>query len=588
MTQNDGFKTTIRTYRLVATSLVIAAATFAAHPKIARDLDDTKSGANVDVIIQYKSSASAKAVESIKGKGGIEKGRFTAAAGGLYTIPSAKLKELADDPSIDYISPDRALGRALDYAAPTVGAITAAKQYGVTGKGVGIAILDSGVQETPDLAGRVVYTESFLPSAKSTQDEYGHGTHVAVTAVGDGTSSNATYGGIAPKAKIINLRVLDENGMGQDSYAITAIQRAIELKSKYNIRILNLSLGRPIFESFLTDPLCQAVESAWKAGIFVVVAAGNYGRVDPMGAMGYGTITAPGNDPYVITVGAMKTMSTASRNDDEIASYSSKGPSAIDHVVKPDIVAPGNRIISGRGRQNTTLSNQYPENIVSRFYMKLSGTSVAAPMVAGAAALLIEKDPGLTPDQLKAKLMKTANKAFPAVTTVYDATTGLTYVEHYDVFTVGAGYLDVAAALASKDKPDTRLRAVSPFAVYDNTAAQLYAVSNTNYMCADSAVWGSSAVWGATCGASAVWGSSGVWGTSAVWGSSAVWGTSAVWGAIIGGVAGGPPPQSGSALIWAAPVITATSAAGLWGDDSALAGTSTIGAESSRAVAKGE
>src|SRR5713226_4638393 len=124
------------------------------------------------------------------------------------------------------------------------------------------------------------------------------------------------------------------------------IDQAVALKSKYNIRVINLSLGRPIYESYTLDPLCQAVEKAWESGIVVVVAAGNGGRDNSQGTEGYGTIMAPANDPYVITVGAMKDMRTLTRGDDLIASYSSKGPTLIDHVVKPDIVAPGNRIIS--------------------------------------------------------------------------------------------------------------------------------------------------------------------------------------------------------------------------------------------------
>jgi serine protease AprX len=140
--------------------------------------------------------------------------------------------------------------------------------------------------------------------------------------------------------------VLDSNGQGTDSSVIAAIDRAVELKDIYNIRVLNLSLGRTIRETYALDPLCQAVERAWRAGIVVVVAAGNNGRDNSMGTSGYSTITSPGNHPYVITVGAMKDRSTVARGDDEIASYSSKGPTLLDQVVKPDLVAPGNGIIS--------------------------------------------------------------------------------------------------------------------------------------------------------------------------------------------------------------------------------------------------
>ena len=148
---------------------------------------------------------------------------------------------------------------------------------------------------------------------------------------GDGTASTGhayyyTFRGIAPKANLVNLRALDSSGQGTDSSVISAIDRAITLKNAYGIRVINLSLGRMIQESYTEDPLCQAVQRAWQSGLVVVVAAGNYGRDNSMGTYGYGTITSPGNSPYVITVGAMKDMGTISKVDDLIASYSSKGP----------------------------------------------------------------------------------------------------------------------------------------------------------------------------------------------------------------------------------------------------------------------
>ncbi len=177
-------------------------------------------------------------------------------------------------------------------------------------------------------------------------DQFGHGQHVAGIIAASGQTSNCpncmrSFKGIAPGVNLIDLRVLDQNGQGTDSNVIAAIDAAIYLKNIYNIRVINLSLGRPVYESYTLDPLCQAVEAAWKAGIVVSVAAGNDGRDNTFGEQGYGTINAPGNDPYVITVGAMKTEGTYTRTDDLIASYSSKGPTQIDHVVKPDLVAPG-------------------------------------------------------------------------------------------------------------------------------------------------------------------------------------------------------------------------------------------------------
>ena len=183
-------------------------------------------------------------------------------------------------------------------------------------------------------------------------DKFGHGTHVAGFIGATGTSSGtangyaATYAGMAPGVNLINLRVLDQNGSGTDSGVVAAIQEAITLQSTYNIRVISMSLGRPIFESYTLDPVDQAVEAAWKAGIVVVTAAGNEG------AMLLRTALAPssfrGTIPPVITVGATMTELTPTRADDQIASYSSKGPTAIDHTCKPDLVAPGNRQVSLR------------------------------------------------------------------------------------------------------------------------------------------------------------------------------------------------------------------------------------------------
>ena len=170
--------------------------------------------------------------------------------------------------------------------------------FGLEGDGVGIAIIDSGIFNHPDLnaanssKSRVVYRQSFIGGELN--DDFGHGTHVAGIVAGNGSSSDQqgafrTFKGIAPNANLLDLRVLDQNGASNDSVVIAAIEKAVQLKSQYNVRVINLSLGRPIFESCSQDPLCQAVEAAWKSGIVVVVAAGNVGR------NGYATILSPGS-----------------------------------------------------------------------------------------------------------------------------------------------------------------------------------------------------------------------------------------------------------------------------------------------------
>jgi subtilisin family serine protease len=326
---------------------------------------------------------------------------------------------------------------------------------------------------------RIAYQQSFIGD---TDDHYGHGTHVAGIIAGNGKQSlgsnfTKTFTGIAPNAYLINLKALDQNGAGTDSTVINAIQTAINLKSQYNIRVINLSLGRAVYESYTLDPLCQAVEQAWKAGIVVVVAAGNDGRDNSANTNGYGTITAPGNDPYVITVGAMKPMDTSTRTDDLIASYSSKGPTLYDHIVKPDLVAPGNRAISVLAGGSVPEYSQTVNFVSHSFYIvngdknassnyfQLSGTSMAAAVVSGGVADLLEAQPQLTPDQVKARLMQTAYKTFPSYSSTTDATTGITYTSQYDIFTIGAGYLDLQAALASTDVATGS--ALSPAVTYD-------------------------------------------------------------------------------------------------------------------------
>src|SRR5437763_11253375 len=551
--------------------------------KLSKDLDALKgghNGATVDVIIQFNQTPTAVHHQKVQNKGGVLKTKLDVIKGAHYSVPTGSLEDLENDPDVAYISPNRPLSgtsaSTLDYAAETVNAPMARQQWGLDGTGIGVAVIDSGVTAVGDLywwipsnqtyGSRVVYSQNFVPGTTDSSDQYGHGTHVAGIIASQGwfsTGSNFThtFKGIAPNTNVINLRVLDQNGAGTDSSVIAAIQTAISLKSTYNIRVINLSLGRQVFESYTLDPLCQAVEAAWSAGIVVVAAAGNQGRNDSAGTEGYGTIAAPGNDPYAITVGVMKTAETPTRSDDTIASYSSKGPTAYDFVVKPDIVAPGNQVVSTLAPNASLLStptdvylSEYSSattsstggntknnkknstssltaNTISTSYMRLSGTSMATPVVSGAAVLLLQQNPNLTPDQVKARLMKTASKNFPAYSTVTDSTTGITYTDYYDIFTIGAGYLDVAAALSSNDMADAS--AVSPAAVFDPSTQSVYLVTGQGVVWGDSSPWATSLVWGTNVfvnGTAVLWGSSVCWGTSTSDGFSVVWGTGVVWG----------------------------------------------------------
>ena len=373
--------------------------------KFARDIDRHNANAMVDVIVQFKVTPSAQHYQRMSARGVMLKTKLHSIKAASFRIPVSALAKLESDPDVLYVSPDRTV-RLSDYEsfASAVEADVAAQQYGFDGTGVGVAVIDSGVADHADFhtasGTRVVHSESFIPGNTSTVDAYGHGTHVSGIIGGSGAASGSGSGyskqivGMAPNVNIINLRVLDQNGVGTDSLVIAAIQRAIALKTQYNIRVMNLSLGRPVFESYTLDPLCQAVEQAWAAGIVVVVAAGNDGRDNSMGTRGFATIGAPGNDPAVITVGATRTMGTATRGDDAIASYSSKGPTLFDHIVKPDIVAPGNRIGSLIVK-NSTLDAANPSLEIAPTgacsgtcptkYFRLSGTSMSTPVVSGAS-----------------------------------------------------------------------------------------------------------------------------------------------------------------------------------------------------------
>jgi serine protease AprX len=530
-------------------------------PKFASDLQQrVEANGMVTIIVQHRVMPTVAHLKNMQGRGAAIKSQFHSIRAVTMRVPASMLAELAQDPNVTYITPDRtqkmAANPVTEQFATPVEADVAASQYGFDGTGIGVAVIDSGIAAHPDLnnangVSRVVYSQSFVAGDSTTPDRFGHGTHVAGLIGGNGSSSGtgngypATYAGVAPNVNIISLRVLDQNGSGTDSQVIAAIQQAIALKNTYNIRVINMSLGRPVFESYTLDPVDQAVEAAWQAGIVVVAAAGNNGRYALTN--GFGTIVVPGNDPSVITVGAAMTELTPSRADDQIASYSSKGPTTLDHICKPDLTAPGNRLVSLRVA-GSALDTTFPQYEVgpssgTAMYYELSGTSMAAPIVSGAVALMLQQNPALTPDQVKARLMKTAWKGIGQFTYSHDRLGNL-YNNEYDLFTYGAGYLNVNAALGNTDLA-TGL-ALSPTAVLNANGS--VTVTNTN---PDSNFAGSSVVWGAT---SVVWGDSVVWGANTISATSVVWGaTSVVWGAT---------SVTGDSVVWGATsnVATTTSA----------------------------
>jgi serine protease AprX len=532
---------------------------YCAGRKLDPDLSGLDSNQAVDVIVQYKSTPTEAHHQHALARSGQLKQCLDIIRAAHYSVPANQLQELSEDPLVEFIAPDRAVRATAnsvytgspDYGWRTVGADLATSVFGLDGTGIGIALIDSGANQGNDLKNaqklnRVVYQTSLVPNSDP-NDHYGHGTHVSGILSGNGTNSSTSNSiymvrGIAPSANLISIKVLNDSGVGSDSTVIAGIQLAIQLKAKYNIRVMNLSLGRPVSGSYLNDPLCQAVQQAWQAGIVVVVAAGNDGRNNSQGTNGYGTITAPGNSPFVITVGAMNTVGTLTPADDKIASYSSKGPTVIDHIVKPDLMAPGNRIIS-LNLGGSWFDSNYPANDVAmsvysatsgksgKDYFVLSGTSMAAPMVSGAAALIIQKNPLLTPDQVKARLMESATKFAPGFSSVTDPVTGITYTDAYDIFTIGAGYLNIPAALSNSDV-FTGV-ALSPSATFSPATNSVVLAPTPLLASFGTNIRGSSARY------NAIWGTSVFLnGTNAIWGSSArynaIWGTSAIWGSSVG------------------------------------------------------
>jgi serine protease AprX len=296
------------------------------------------------------------------------------------------------------------------------------------GQGIGLAIVDSGINPNGDLytnmgVNRQIADIRFNNDYNlNPSDGYGHGTHVSSVAGGDGSESGGKYIGVAPMVNIINVKVSNDDGSALLKNVVLGLQWVLENKDKYNIRVVNLSMNSTVAESYHTSALDAAVEILWFNKIVVVASAGNQGS---------GAIYPPANDPFVITVGATDDKGTSNISDDTVASFSAYGMT-LDGISKPDLVAPGKNIVARLVNSNMGLALAHPENKVSNgVYFRMSGTSVSAPMVSGAVALLLQDEPNLTPDQVKFRLMETANKSWSG----------------YKATSAGAGCLDVYAAV---------------------------------------------------------------------------------------------------------------------------------------------
>ena len=463
----------------------------------------------------------------------------------------AEIESLSQLPFVESISTD-AVVRAADTSTEEStlrGTLGLALQL-PGGSGVGIAVIDSGLEASPEFGSRIDGFYDFTHNGgKSTSptDGYGHGTHVAGLIAGDGMLSGGHYRGVAPKARLIALRVLDENGAGYTSSVVEAIEFVTKHKDRLGIDIINLSLGHPILEPAATDPLVQAVEAAVRAGIVVVAAAGNVGVSMATGEPGYAGILSPGNAPSAITVGSVRTFETNNRTDDRVANYSSRGPTWYDARAKPDLIAPGHGLVATAAYASSLYAN-HPELRVGYGYLRLNGTSMATAVVTGTVALVLEANraafpsaPRLTPNAVKAILQFTAlpardDQGVP-----------------YDVLTQGTGSVNAAGAIELAAHINTALPVSSPWLTADvnpstvidgqtfawsesiiwDDAISFGAVLAVNQPAwSDNIVWGSddNIVWGSD--DNIVWGSNIVWDDNIVWGSddNIVWGSNIVWG----------------------------------------------------------
>ncbi|HWJ45450.1 MAG TPA: S8 family serine peptidase [Gaiellaceae bacterium] len=353
-----------------------------------------------NVIVQGKGgNQAAKAIADVLGVSKKTYKDFRSIDGVAATLTGAELVALASDKHVRAVTPDAAV-RLSSTTLPPINQkwpyVTSVMKY-ASAPAATIAIVDSGIEASrPEFAGRIVadVNLSTLPG-NSPGDGRGHGTFVAGIAAG----KLADRDGAAPTAKLVSIDVMDDKGMARTSDVIAAADWILANKAQYGIRVANFSLHSSVANSFMYDPLDKAVERLWLNGVVVVAAAGNYGYPDRPSGVPF----APGNDPFVITVGASDTGKSVSTIDDTAAPWSAYGYT-LDGFAKPELAAPG-RFLVGPVPVTSTLYSERPDHVVDPGYMELSGTSFAAPIVTGIAALILGKHPNFTPDQVKGALM---------------------------------------------------------------------------------------------------------------------------------------------------------------------------------------
>jgi serine protease AprX len=482
-----------------------------------------QAGTMVDVVVAYESMGAVSNMLAHQA-GGQVNGDFARLPFHVMRVPAEGLKVLAKDPGVRYVAtnaPVFSSSQAGRQTARVPGSTSSLQTANTAWKGstVPVAIVDTGVAQHWDLYAPIAQFD-FVGGAPGTpmdfSDPYGHGTHIAGMVGGDGSYSySAKYQGVSTQAKIISLRVLDGEGRGNMSDVLRALDWILTTGiPEYGIRVANLSLGKGVEEGQDLDPLVQAVNAVWDAGVVVVVAAGNHGQ------SGHYTITSPGNSRKVITVGSLTDNSTGTTYyDDRVSTFSSRGPTLFDHVLKPDLIAPGNKIVAPYS-ENSRLGQLLPSSrVLCGFsgscsgprYLQLSGTSMAAALVSGGAARMLDKDPSLSPATVKARLMKSARKMAG------------------DPTKVGAGVLNVDAAM---NATGTVTSALSPLmtlsadrtVVYVQDTGGLWGNSQwaASYLWADAYLWSMSA-------SGYLWSSGSLWADSSLWADGYLWSSGFLW-----------------------------------------------------------
>ncbi|HEV2811745.1 MAG TPA: S8 family peptidase [Solirubrobacteraceae bacterium] len=418
-----------------APSFAAKSGTASPHPAL-QTIAERDPRRSVDVIVQLRGGAGAQAAtQAIESAGGRVTRRLPIVTGLVATLPAEEALRIGTRSDVRAVSLNAKVesSGAPDPAALRTSfnqSIRADRSWGMgtTGRGIGVAVVDTGVAgdhpdfrvSATDARSRVVATAVTNPGATGAGDTYGHGTHVAGLIAGNGANrptgdpAAGRYAGVAPDANLISVKVDDGQGATTLADVIAGLQFVVDFRDEYNIRVVNLSLRSSVAESYKTDPLDAAVEQAWFAGIVVVAAAGNGGTAAD--AVGY----APGNDPHVITVGAVDDMATKDIGDDRLTAWSSRGRTQ-DGFEKPDVVAPGAQLASALA-PGSYYGRQCPGCVVDGEYLKIGGTSMAAALVSGEVALLLQAYPQWTPQQVKATLVKrTRAVTSPSTGTLVDA-----------------------------------------------------------------------------------------------------------------------------------------------------------------------